>query len=118
MHADDVGAADGELDMEVDEVAQRPVGSVSGVDDAAPAREQIVAGAQEDGAEQGALAVEVAVDGGTGDADGGAEVFQAHTVETVLGEEAGGGLQQGVGALGLGSLTRGARCRRTRCHSS
>ena len=103
VHADDVGARQGEIDVEIDEIAQAVRGIRRGLDHATAARQQLFARAHEDRAEQRALAGEVTVNGGAADPHRGAEVFEAHPVEAFRGEQPRGLAQQIVLAPGLGA---------------
>ena len=118
VYADDVGVGDGEVDVEVDEFAQAlpRLGDLG--DDASSAAEQVTARAQQDRAEERALAREVAVHRGPGDPDGRAEILQTDPVEAVRGEQAGGLTQQRTVALGLRAVARRRSVGETRCHFS
>ena len=103
LHADDVGVAEREVGVERDERRGAPRRRPRTASTTARASvEQVPADADQQRGEHRLLAGEVPVDGRPADADGGAEVFDRHAVEAAVGEERGGGLEQGGAAVGFG----------------
>ena len=89
-------------------------GRAAGIHDRAAAGAQPLAHADEDGAQQRLLVLEVPVDGGAADADGGAEVLEAHAAVAALGEEPRRLVQDRGLPVGLGAVAFGD----TACHLS
>jgi hypothetical protein len=116
LHADDIGASHREVDVEIDELTERWASCPAAVTRRPPASRSALARrrmaprsarcCRSDGRRRAA------------DADGRAELFEAHAVEPVLGEQACCRLHECVRTLRLGALARGARCPGVRCHSS
>ena len=71
------------------------------LDHGAAAVEQVRADVDEEGGEHGLLAGEVPVDGGSAHAGGRSEVLDRDAGEAALGEQGGGGRQQGAATVGL-----------------
>ncbi len=92
--------------MEFDQAGEGRGGPGGALHHAPAAVEQVLADAEQQGAEDGLLAGEVAVDGGPADSGRGAKVLQRHPVKTVGGKEGGGRGEQRLAAvlLGLASL--------------
>ena len=102
LDPDDVRVAQGKVDVEGHQPAQRRQVAVGIGHYPAAAVEQVLADAEQQGAEDGLLAGEVAVDRRAADAGRGPEILQRNAVEALEGEERGGGGQEGLPAVRLG----------------
>ncbi len=111
LDPDDVRIAQRKVDVEGHESAQRRQVAVGIGHYLAAAVEQVLADTEQQCAEDGLLAGEVAVDRRPADARRGPEILQGHAVEALKGEERSGGGQKGLPPvrLGLAALCVGGR---------
>lgn len=106
VHADHVGVAEGEFDVEGDECVDALFGRGPVGRDAGSSGDEIVAHLDQHGAEQCLLSGEVTVDRRAGYAHGGADVLEAHPVVPALGEEPGRLSEDRVRPLCLRAISR------------